>query len=141
MVKKISKGLKWTFLINFIVYVVFGVLLFFLIEEYLRWLGISIHPLLWFAPFYFGGLFGGVLLAFASASFFAWQQTEWERVKIIVMMNIVWGALGTFIFVWVTIDGWPVHPMTLMHLTIFSGFLVAFILLYIQHEKEKRELN
>ena len=137
MVKEISKWLKRTFFINFIVSLVFGVLLFFLIEVYLGWLDIPFQP-----PFAIGGFFGGALLAFASASFLAWQQTEWEKVKIVVIMNIVWNLLGAYIFFFVvivafTFYGLLPHPMNLIHLIIFFGFLAAFIFFYVQHEKEK----
>ena len=138
MVKEISKGLKWTFFINFIVSLVLGVLLFLLVEIYLEWFGITFR-----APFFFGGLFGGILLGYASASFIAWQQTEWEKVKIVMIMNIVWNLLGAFTFFWATIYLWE-YPfllsykiMNLIYLIVFFGFLAAFIFFYIQHEKEQ----
>ncbi|MFX0001772.1 MAG: hypothetical protein ACFE88_16800 [Candidatus Hermodarchaeota archaeon] len=141
MVKEISKGLKWTFLIYFVVSLIFGVLLFFLVEKYLEWFGIVLFysPIVEIFPnLFYGGLFGGALLAFAIASFFAWREIEWEKVKIVMIMNIVWNMLGAFIFFWVTfLKGWPVHPMTLMHLILFFGFLATFIFFYIQHEKEQ----
>jgi hypothetical protein len=136
MVKKISKGLKWTFFINCIVSLVFGVLLFFLVEVYLGWLGILFQ-----APFFFGGLFGGALLTFASASFIAWKQTEWENVKIVVIMTIVWNMLGAYIFFWVAIYAQRFHPMTLIHPILFFGFLAAFIFFYIRHEKGRTTLG
>jgi len=137
MVKEISKGLKWAFFINFIVCLVFGVLLFFLVEVYLGWLDIPFQP-----PFLIGGFFGGALLTFASASFIAWQQTEWEKVKIVVIMNIVWNVLGAYIFYMITFValiffGILAHPMKWIHLILFFGFLAAFIFFYIQHEKEQ----
>jgi hypothetical protein len=136
MVNEISKGLKWTFFFNFIVTLVFGVLLFFLIEVYLGWLGIFYQ-----APFVFGGLFGGALLAFSIASFIAWKETEWEKVKIVVIINIVWNMLGAFIFFWNTIYGWPVHPMNLIHLILFFGFLALFIFFYTKHGNAKTVSN
>ena len=96
MVIEISKGLKRTFLINFIVSLVFGILLFFMVDIYLGWFGVTFN-----VPFFFmGGLFGGALLGYACASFLAWQQTEWEKVKIVVIMEIVWHMLGVYIFFW-----------------------------------------
>ena len=91
--KEILKGLKWTFLVNFIVLVVFGVLLVFIMEEYLRWFGIP-----FVTPAGYGLLFGAALLGYACTSFMAWQQTEWEKVKIVVLMLIAWHMLGVFIF-------------------------------------------
>ena len=139
MVKEISKGLKRTFLINFIVSLVFGVLLFFLPEIYLEYTGISFQT-----PFLFGGLFGGALLAFACASFLAWRETEWERIKIVMIMHIIWNMLGAFVFFWAIIylssNPWfylIYKIMNLGYLTIFLGFLAAFIFFYTRHEKEQ----
>ncbi|MFX1417538.1 MAG: hypothetical protein ACFE9N_01315 [Promethearchaeota archaeon] len=139
MAKEILKGLKWTFLVNFIVFVVFGALLFFLVEDYMAWFSI---PFL--APIGYGGLFGGALLGYGSASFIAWQQTEWEKVKIVVIMQIVWHMVGVYTFFWWTIFYWPnifilLHAkiMNLIYLIVFSGFLAAFIFFYIKHEKKQ----
>ncbi|MFW9951211.1 MAG: hypothetical protein ACFFKA_13915 [Candidatus Thorarchaeota archaeon] len=141
MGKEISKGLKWTFFTNYIVSLVFGVLLFFLVETYLGWFGIPFT-----APFVFGGLFGGALLGYASASFIAWKQTEWESVKITVIMEVVFNMLGAFIFFYMNIAVWQLPSiflytkiMDLIYLILFLGFLISFIFFYIQHEKEKKE--
>ncbi|MFX0141406.1 MAG: hypothetical protein ACFFDN_47650 [Candidatus Hodarchaeota archaeon] len=149
MVKEISKGLKWIFLINFIYSLVFGVLLFFMVEIYLGWFGIPFQ-----SPFFlsFGGLFGGILLGYASASFMAWKQTEWEKVKIVVIMNIIWNMLGAFIFLGEFYAGAlvffgvvpsyavAVQPLyiPLIYLIPSLGFLAAFIYFYSQHEKKKK---
>ncbi|UCC20155.1 MAG: hypothetical protein JSV62_02405 [Promethearchaeota archaeon] len=129
MAKKILKGLKWTFFLNFIVFVIVGAILFFLVEDFTDW-------------------FGKALLGFASASFIAWQQTEWEKVKILVIMQIVWHMLGVYTFFWWEIFYWqnifillPVKIMNLIYLFVFSGFLAAFIVFYIKQEKEHTTLR
>jgi len=139
MAKEILKGLKWTFLLNFIVFVVFGTLLFFLDEQYMAWFSIPYLP-----PTGYGILFGAALLGYASASFMAWQQTEWEKVKIVVLMEIVWHMFGVFVFSWWIIVYFqniliifPAKIMNLIYLILFSGFLAAFIVFYIKHEKEQ----
>ncbi len=144
MVKKVSKELKRTFFLNFIVSLVFGVLLFFMPNIYLGWFGISYPPFPPFPPFVFGGLFGGALLAFASASFFAWKETEWEKVKIIMIMHIVWNMFGAFVFFWAVIYLSPdprfylaYKIMNLIYLIVFFAFLAAFIYYYAKHEKEQ----
>ncbi|MFX0001594.1 MAG: hypothetical protein ACFE9Q_09720 [Candidatus Hodarchaeota archaeon] len=144
MVIEISKGLKRTFLINFIVSLVFGILLFFMVDIYLDWFGVHFN-----VPFSFmGGLFGGALLGYACASFIAWQQTEWDKVKIVVIMEIVWHILGVYIFFW-WIYGILANPkfsathylytkiIHLIYLIVFLWFLAAFIFYYVKHEKEE----
>ena len=129
MAKKILKGLKWTFFLNFIVFVVVGAILFFLVEDFIDW-------------------FGKALLGYAGGSFIAWQQTEWEKVKLIVIIQIVWHMLGVYTFFWWIIFYWPnifillpVKIMNLIYLIVFSGFLAAFIVFYIKHEKEHTTLR
>jgi hypothetical protein len=136
MVKEILKGLKWTFFMNFIVFVVFGALILFLVEEFMAWFNLP------YLVIGYGALFGGALLGYASASFIAWQQTEWEKVKIVVLMQIVWHMLGVFVFSWWTYFWWPniyislyAKIANLIYLYVFSGFLAAFIIFYIKHEK------
>jgi len=92
-------------------------------------------------------LFGFTFYAFALSSFIAWKETEWEKVKIIVLMEIAWFMGGVYVMFWSLYMGIkepsiPTLPFIgWIYLVIFSVFLVVFIIFYIQHEKEKRELN
>jgi len=84
MVKKISKALKWTFFIDFIVYIVFGFFLFFQQTFFISLIG-------WpYSDPVMGYLLGAAFLAFGSSSFDAWKATNWDKVKISVVRQIVW---------------------------------------------------
>jgi len=147
MAKEISKWLKWTFFIDFIVYMVFGFLLifqqtlFFLLIEWPYYnpvIGLIGDPVI-------GFLLGAAFLAFASSSFDAWKATDWDNVKITVVKKIVWSIFGSFLMFWSLIDRYQLFhslplPVPLVGWSFFEiliVFLVAYIVFYIQHEKEK----
>jgi len=81
-------------------------------------------------------LLGFAFCAFALSSFIAWKETEWEKVKIIVIMEIAWFMGGVYVMFW-SLYWLPLPPMGWVYLIVFSAFLFAFIVFYIQHEKEK----
>jgi hypothetical protein len=89
-------------------------------------------------------LFGFTFYAFSLSSFIGWKETEWEKVKTIVIMEIAWFMGGVYVMFWSIYWGiqHPLLPklplMGWIYLIIFSVFLVAFIIFYIQHEKEKK---
>ena len=141
MATKISKPLKWTFFIHFIVTLFFGVVFTMLVDFYL---GIIGWP--YFDPITLQ-LFGFTFYAFSLSSFIAWKETEWEKVKTIVIMEIAWFMGGVYVMFWsiywgIQLPFLPELPlMGWIYLIIFSAFLITFIVFYIQHEKERKESN
>ena len=121
--KQFSAGLKYTFLVHFVVAGIFG-LVFLLIPEI------------------FGGMMGevitdsttyrqvgGALIAFAASSWFAWREKAWERVKIVVQMEIVWTILGAVIILYGEFfERLPAGDW--MDFIILAAFAVAFIFFY-----------
>jgi hypothetical protein len=72
---------------------------------------------------------GAALLGFAASSFLAYRQTIWEKVKIVVQMEIVWCILGTIVTLWgLAFEGLPVGDW--MTVLILGAFAVAFAALY-----------
>jgi hypothetical protein len=72
---------------------------------------------------------GAALLAFATSSALAYRQKSWEKVKIIVIMEIVFGVLSTLAMIWGLITGaLPVSDWT--NVVILGGFAVVFIIFY-----------
>ena len=134
MATEISKGLKWIFFIHFVVTLFFGVLFTMLVDFYLEIIG---WP--YFDPITLQ-LLGFAFYAFALSSFIAWKETEWEKVKTIVIMEIAWFMGGTYVMFWSLYWGLrfsaALPPMAWIYLIIFIAFLIAFIVFYIQHEKE-----
>ncbi len=149
MATEISKGLKWTFFIHFVVTLLFGVVFTMLVTmldqvfDLVNYLKIIGWP--YFDPV-ISNLLGFAFFALALSSFIAWKETKWEKVKIIVLMEIAWFMGGTYVMFWslysgmMAIPGVPeLPPMGWIYLIMFSTFLIAFIVFYIQHEKEKKE--
>jgi hypothetical protein len=123
MEKQIVSGLKTTFLVHFIVAVIFG-LIYLLIPEV--W-GNMINWPVKDPPVY--RLLGAALLGFAVSSWFAYKETAWEKVKIVVQMEIAWTILGTLVMLWgLLFAGLPVFGW--LNAVLLAAFAVAFAYFY-----------
>ncbi len=123
MEKQISSGLKTTFLVHFIVALIFG-LTYLLIPEV--WGNLINWPVKE-PPVY--RLLGAALLGFGVSSWFAYKETAWEKVKIVVQMEIAWTILGTLVMLWgLLFAGLPV--MGWVNAVILAAFAVAFVYFY-----------
>ena len=87
MEKQIPYGLKITFLVHVIVGGIFGLVFLLIPEVFGSMMGAPIKdpPTM--------RLLGAALIAFAASSWFAYRETVWERVKIVIQMEIVWTIL------------------------------------------------
>ncbi|MFX1448815.1 MAG: hypothetical protein ACFFCG_11885 [Promethearchaeota archaeon] len=136
MATKISKGLKWTFFVHSILTLFFGLVFTMLVNFYLEIIG---WP--YFDPIMLQ-LFGFTSYAFSLSSFIAWKETEWEKVKTIVIMEIAWFMGGVHVMFWWLYaylkTPFPFPLMGWVYLIIFSAFLITFIVFYIQHEKKNK---
>jgi len=122
--KVIPYGLKITFLVHFIVAVVFGLIFLLIPQMILGTMGVVTRE-----PSTFR-LLGAALIAFAASSWFAYRQTVWERVKIVVQMEIVWTILGVLATLYgLTFEGLPAGE-SLPNVVILGAFAVAFIFFY-----------
>jgi hypothetical protein len=121
--KQIPYGLKITFIVHFVVAVVFGLVFLLIPETFGMMMG---------APFKGPSTFrlvGAALLAFAASSWFAYRETLWERVKIVVQMEIVWTILGVLATLYGLIfEGLPAGDW--MDVLILGAFAVAFSFFY-----------
>lgn len=123
MEKPISPGLKTTFLVHLILGGLFG-LVYLLIPGV--WGNLINWPTLEPAPY---RLIGAAVLGFATSSWLAYRETDWEKVKTVVRMEIVWTILGTLVMLWGLIfAGLPAIGWLLA--VILAGFAVAFSVFY-----------
>ena len=80
---------------------------------------------------------GAAVLAFAFGAGMAYLERVWERVKIVVLVQVVWMILYTITLAWgilaggITTDAWP--PTI-----IGAVFAVLLTILYIREEKTKK---
>ncbi len=123
MDKQISRGLKITFLVHLIVGAIFG-LIYLLIPEV--WGNLIGWPV---ADPMADRLIGAAVLGFATSSWLAYRETAWEKVKIVVQMEIVWTILGTLVILWGLIFA-GVPAFGWVNAVILAGLAVAFAVFY-----------
>jgi hypothetical protein len=76
-------------------------------------------------------LIGAAILGVATSSWLAYNEAAWERVKIVVEMEIVWTVLGALVllgglfFASLPAIGW-------VNVIILGGFAVAFGLFFVR---------
>jgi len=119
MNSQISQGLKLTFLIHFIIAIVFG-LGFLLIPNAMgRFYGLTIQE-----PYIYR-LLGGAMLGFAVSSWMAYNSTEWESVRILVFMETIWTVLGAAVMLYALLfAAFPV--LGWLNAVIFMVFAAIF---------------
>jgi Na+-driven multidrug efflux pump len=123
MEKQIQSGLKTTFFVHFIAALIFG-LIYLLIPEV--WANLISWPVK--EPHVYR-LLGANLLAFAVSSWFAYKETAWEKVKIVVQMEIALTILATLVMLWGLIfAGLP--AIGWVNAVIFAAFAIAFAYFY-----------
>lgn len=68
---------------------------------------------------------GAAVLAFAVASWLASREDAWERVRIVVLMEIVWSILGALAIAWgILVEGAP--RLEWLNVAILGFFAVVF---------------
>jgi len=123
MEKQIPKGLKTTFLVHMILAVIFGAGFLLVPEMVTGMLGArTVEP----STF---RLVGAAMLAFGASSWLAYRQTLWDRVKIVVQIEIVWTVLGVLATLWgLMFEGLPAADW--MNVLILGAFALAFAYFY-----------
>jgi hypothetical protein len=117
--------LKTTFLVHFIVGLLFG-LGFLLIPVPVG----SIYGLNVQEPEIYR-LLGGAMLGFAFSSWLSYQASDWESVRIVVAMELFWTALGTLVMLYALLfAGFPAAGW--VNAVILAAFAVAFGRFYFQ---------
>jgi len=119
----ISRGLKTTFLVHFIVGLIFGLLQLLIPDQAGSMLGIPV-PDAWALR-----LVGAAILAFATSSWFAYRADVWEKVKIVVQMEIVWTVLAALVLLAGLLFG-GLAAGEWVNFIIMAAFAVAFIVFY-----------
>jgi hypothetical protein len=118
-----SQGLKTTFLVHAIVSIAFGIAFFFVPKTYesiTNWN--PIDPAI-------ARTLGALLLALAVSSWMGYNATSWLEVRIVVMQEIVFTALGTLASLYEYFGpGAPV--MIWLNILVMGIFCVLWIYFY-----------
>jgi hypothetical protein len=118
MDKQISKGLKTTFLVHIIVGLIFG-LFMFLYPKGWSIFGVDVkEPEMY-------RLVGAAILGFTASSWWAYKESLWDKVKIVVKMEIVWTTLAALALLYgLLFAGLP--AIEWLNFVIMAGFAIAF---------------
>jgi hypothetical protein len=116
---KIPAGLKNLFLIHFIVGLLFGLGYLLVPQTILGIVGIQIQE----AEVY--RLLGAAMLGLAFGSWLAYREMAYDRVRIVVGIEVVWATLGTLVILYALIfTAFPAGA--LLNAIILAIFAVAF---------------
>ena len=122
---KISQGLKTTFLVHFIAALLFGLSFLFMPVLVGSWYGLNVQE-----PDTYR-LLGAAMLGFAVSSWFAYRATDWESVRIVVVMELVWTILGTLVLLYALLFA-SFPALGWLNAVILGAFAIAFGRFYFQ---------
>ena len=120
---KFSQGLKTTFLLHFIVALLFGLGFLLIPSTVGSWYGMNIlEPVTY-------RLLGAAMLGFAASSWMAYSANNWEAVRIVVIMEIVWTILGTLVVLYgIFFASYP--ALYWINAILLAAFAAAFAWFY-----------
>ena len=128
MKNQLLGGLRIVFIVHIVVGIIFG-LGFFLIPvafgKLYNW------PL---TDPYFPRMIGAAILGYTASSWFALHANAWDKVKIVVQIEMAWTILNTLAQIWGMVTeelpaaGW-------LNVVLMAAFAVAFSYYYFQEER------
>lgn len=119
MDKQISPGLRITFLVHFILSLVFGVLMIIFPQV---WGTLSGKPVFDYEMY---RIVGVAILAFGVSSWLGYQAKNWEHIQIVVVTEISWTVMATIILLYYLIR-WYFPPLYWLPTILMAGFAAAF---------------
>jgi hypothetical protein len=120
---KISSGLKTLFLVHFIFGLGFGLVNLLIPAMYMGWSGIQVQDQF---PW---RIVGAAILAFTVSSWYCYKAAEWDKVKIVVIAEIVWTSLVALVGLYgLLFAGQPAGFW--VNVIIMAGFAIAFAYFY-----------
>lgn len=119
MVQQITAGVKFTFLLHAVIAGLVGLQHLIAPRVWTDLAGIEItETVTW-------RVIGAALIGFAVSSWLAYKEDAWNRVRILVIMEIVWSTLGALVIIWgILVEGLP--PLEWLNVVILAGFAIAF---------------
>ncbi len=123
--KEVSKVLKITFLVHFVVAVILGFLYLFLPDEF-----VALFSWPYSDPVAIR-LLGAAFLGLGISSALGSRESDWEKVKIVVVMEIIWLAVAFVVtLLSVIIAGTGLGGLLFVFISV--AFLGLFIFSYFQ---------
>ena len=126
---EISKFLKISFMIDGLVAIVYGLVMLLIPDMHAA---AFVFPYEEFADRYIGALF----LAFGIGNLLAYRASSWENVEYVVIMNIAFLIIGTFVILYsIAIAVLPVTAF--MQFGLSSFLLILFLYGYYEAKMKK----
>jgi len=124
---EILKGLKYTFLVEALVLLLFGIFFVFFIDTY-----VVLFEWPYLDPIA-GHYIGAFVLGVAVCDLLAFRETNWEKIELFVILHMIWLLIASVIFIWglITDYTWSV----LFNAFLQWIFLIAFVFFYFKHKK------
>lgn len=124
--KKISSGLKNLFLFHLVAGLVFGLSYIFIPNTMMGWFGVTLPDVF---PWQ---IIGAAILGFSASSWYCYKESEWERVRIVVLAELVWTGLVVLVGLYgLFVAGQPAIMWT--NVFIMAIFFVSFAYFYKKH--------
>jgi hypothetical protein len=124
MEKRITPGLKRTFLVHGVMMTIFALTYMFFPVLYGDLTGCISNQV----PQIFR-LFGTAILGYAISSFLAFRETSWDKVKIVAQMECVITILFPIVIL-LALLFWGLPAIGWMSFVVMSGFAIAFNVFY-----------
>ncbi len=122
----VSSILKYTFLLHFLVVIFFG-LAYFLITD------IFLAMLAWPIEVSMTRVVGAVFIGVAISSLYGFRAESWDRVEIVVLMEIVLTLFGLIAMIWNMLTILTLPLIGWAFAGLFGLFFILFLYSYLTH--------
>ena len=122
----VSSILKYTFLLHFLMTIFFG-LAYFLIPD------IFLAMIAWPLEVSMSRVFGAVFIGVAIASLYGFRAESWDRVEIVVLMEIVLTLFGLIAMIWNMLTILTLPLIGWAFAGLFGLFFILFLYSYLTH--------
>ncbi len=122
----VSSVLKYTFLLHFLVTIFFG-LAYFLIPD------IFLAMIAWPLEVSMSRVFGAVFIGVAISSLYGFRAESWDRVEIVVLMEIVLTLFGLIAMIWNMLTILTLPLIGWAFAGLFGLFFILFLYSYLTH--------
>jgi Na+/alanine symporter len=128
MDRPLSSGMRIVFWLHIAAGIVFG-LAFLLIPEQ----SMELYAWQQTIPFVFTRVVGAAILALAYSSWLALQANAWQKVRIVVQMEIFWATLLALTLVW-ELAAQPTSLLLWVNVILMAGFAFFFTYFFAREE-------
>ncbi len=121
---KTPTGLRYTFLIHFLLATAFGLFFVLIPDTFASWMGAVVNDISMYR------IAGAALLSFGASSLYAFRQTLWQQVKVIVEMELTWCAFACIVVLYgLAYEGLPFgYWMPVFIFVVFGAVFATYFL-------------